>query len=351
MRPCEFWIAFADYDPGDRDFGPKYLHLRVGDIILKYRLDEEGWWFGERVDLCNLSVKLDEGWYPLAYTVRYEVLSLDECSASGAIANAWEVARRTVQLKRRALERREFDLEQDRQAITRKLQAASADLYSLPSYWCIDSLDEASVTRHGMECLVEHIQGVLQATSCRRCRGNLTRPPTLNIERVENTLLWKLYGSKCRDIRERHQFNDRVIDPLNPAVCLPMDVQHEKMCKLESAINETYLLHGVKGGSAVADIIIREGFDVRVANLKGLYGAGIYFAEQACKALQYAEPDGQGLRYMFYCRVALGRAFATKGTMQDQRRPPPGYDSIVSNSRVANQGHQVHQEFVVYDGS
>ena len=43
-----------------------------------------------------------------------------------------------------------------------------------------------------------------------------------------------------------------------------------------------------------------------MASLRGLYGAGSYFTDQACKAHQYTQDDGGGARVVLVCRVALG---------------------------------------------
>ena len=50
---------------------------------------------------------------------------------------------------------------------------------------------------------------------------------------------------------------------------------------LNSNLNECFLYHGTK--REIADIIVAHGFDERLAQLKGLYGAGNYFAENASK--------------------------------------------------------------------
>jgi hypothetical protein len=50
---------------------------------------------------------------------------------------------------------------------------------------------------------------------------------------------------------------------------------------LNPDINEFYLFRGTS--SDVADI--EDGFDARVSQMRGYYGAGIYFASQACKSL------------------------------------------------------------------
>ena len=43
------------------------------------------------------------------------------------------------------------------------------------------------------------------------------------------------------------------------------------------SLNEVYLFHGTS--SNISEAIVNQGFDERVCNLSGLYGAGIYFGK------------------------------------------------------------------------
>ena len=123
---------------------------------------------------------------------------------------------------------------------------------------------------------------------------------------------------------------------------------------LEPELNEVFLFHGTD--EAVANVIVQHGFDERVANLQGLYGAGSYFANQSCKAAQYAKKDGGGLKTLIVARITLGDPHYATGGMSLARRPPerdtrqgwrPGllYDSVVANSG----GSQGHRELIIYD--
>merc|ERR1712151_1275047 len=101
--------------------------------------------------------------------------------------------------------------------------------------------------------------------------------------------------------------------------------------------------------------ILQWGLDERVCSMEGLYGAGVYFASDVCKAGQYARPAGD-TRYLFYTRVLLGHAFHPKSDTKGQRRPPAFnkvsgklFDSVVANVKEANEGRQIHREFVIYD--
>jgi hypothetical protein len=62
----------------------------------------------------------------------------------------------------------------------------------------------------------------------------------------------------------------------------------EKPCLthlLDRNANEFYLFHGTKPD--VIDIVKKDGFDERVGRVNGMFGAGVYFAENASKSNQY----------------------------------------------------------------
>ena len=121
----------------------------------------------------------------------------------------------------------------------------------------------------------------------------------------------------------------------------------------------TSLQHGTNHDTA--DILAKQGFDHRVAQLTGLYGAGSYFADAFCKANQYAQtPNARGQHCVLYCRVLAGHAYRTKKTHQHARRPPDKvasdptkgtYDSIYAEIGVANGGGQKHNEFIVFENN
>ena len=64
--------------------------------------------------------------------------------------------------------------------------------------------------------------------------------------------------------------------------------------------NEQFLFHGSKTNAY--DTIIREGFDIRVANMASSIGVGIYFGVNASISKGYVS----GEKKMFYARVCLG---------------------------------------------
>jgi hypothetical protein len=69
--------------------------------------------------------------------------------------------------------------------------------------------------------------------------------------------------------------------------------------------NEMLLFHGSRNGAY--DVIMRDGFDHRVANMSGAIGAGIYFAPVASTSLGYVDQRaGSEQRRMLLCRVTVG---------------------------------------------
>jgi hypothetical protein len=143
--------------------------------------------------------------------------------------------------------------------------------------------------------------------------------------------------------------------------------------------NESWLWHGTSATIDIPnpdgtvqqhetwEVLARHGFDERVASDGGLYGAGSYFADASSKANQYAttiarQPlNADGHHCMLSCRVTMGDAYMTPGTLKGQRRPPnnpatPGlpYDSVFAEEGVTDNGHggghgsQFHNEYVVF---
>jgi len=108
--------------------------------------------------------------------------------------------------------------------------------------------------------------------------------------------------------------------------------------------NETLLFHGCPGKNAKdqngtnlypyphkapRDAIMRRGFDDRLGSLSGMLGSGLYFADKASKADQYAGKYGLPEETtvgeeaeIFLVRVSLGLVYSTKVSLNEMRRPP-----------------------------
>uniref|UniRef100_H3A867 Poly [ADP-ribose] polymerase n=1 Tax=Latimeria chalumnae TaxID=7897 RepID=H3A867_LATCH len=126
-------------------------------------------------------------------------------------------------------------------------------------------------------------------------------------------------------------------------------------------------------GSPFINAIIHKGFDERHAYIGGMFGAGIYFAENSSKSNQYVYGIGGGtgcpthkdrscyichsssgvwgsfvlcLRQMLFCRVTLGKSFLQFSTMK-MAHAPPGHHSVIGRPSVNG---LAYAEYVIYRG-
>uniref|UniRef100_A0A8C2TL26 Poly [ADP-ribose] polymerase n=1 Tax=Coturnix japonica TaxID=93934 RepID=A0A8C2TL26_COTJA len=120
--------------------------------------------------------------------------------------------------------------------------------------------------------------------------------------------------------------------------------------------NERMLFHG----SPFVNAIIHKGFDERHAYIGGMFGAGIYFAENSSKSNQYVYGIGGGTgcpihkdrscyvchRQMLFCRVTLGKSFLQFSTMK-MAHAPPGHHSVIGRPSVNG---LAYAEYVIYRG-
>ena len=129
---------------------------------------------------------------------------------------------------------------------------------------------------------------------------------------------------------------------------------------LESGWNEIAVLHGTLPENL--DLIATFGFDERLAREKGLYGQGVYFTDQSCKALQYSGATSQQDGCIIVTRLLLGRPDYATGSLTgikvepllDPNDPSKGrFNSVVANPGVPrhNTLTQVHREFVIFNGA
>ena len=196
-----------------------------------------------------------------------------------------------------------------------------------------------------------------------RCRAIADPFRVVSVERVENPVLWRQYQHTRAHMQEMRAM--LLQDPRYPALGLPIP-PHPFGAELDGDTNEYLLLHGTTFANAAK--IVEQGFDARLSRLGGLYGAGVYFTDETCKALQrhYAKPDLSrgGQQCLLVCRVTLGHVYkATRGLREDAlRRAPlvsgPGlrrkglpHDSVFADPQaILPPAVQCHREFVVYEG-
>ncbi|EUB59223.1 Tankyrase-1 [Echinococcus granulosus] len=156
------------------------------------------------------------------------------------------------------------------------------------------------------------------------CGGVFQSLHVLEITRIRNRRMWERYVHRCAEIAE-----DCGGSSCSGGSSSTNGVGH---------YNERFLFHG----SPFLHSIVTRGFDERHAYIGGMFGAGIYFAENSSKSNQYVYGIGGGTgcpshrsrscyicpRQMLLCRVALGRSFIQFNAMK-VAHAPPGHHSVV----------------------
>jgi len=114
--------------------------------------------------------------------------------------------------------------------------------------------------------------------------------------------------------------------------------------------NEEFLYHGSRNDAY--DAILKEGLDIRVANLGGAIGAGVYFATSSATSSGYVSSTAwNGVKKMLYCRVILGKVGPGKHGL---RRPPEIskgklYDSVGNQTMyVIFDNYQSYPEYIIH---
>uniref|UniRef100_A0A671RGX5 Poly [ADP-ribose] polymerase n=1 Tax=Sinocyclocheilus anshuiensis TaxID=1608454 RepID=A0A671RGX5_9TELE len=148
------------------------------------------------------------------------------------------------------------------------------------------------------------------------------------IQKVCNKKLWERYTHRRKEVSEENHNHS----------------------------NELMLFHG----SLFVNAIIHKGFDERHAYIGGMFGAGIYFAENSSKSNQYVYGIGGGTgcplhkdrscymcqRHLLFCRVTLGKSFLQFSAMK-MAHSPPGHHSVTGQPSVNG---LALAEYVIYRG-
>uniref|UniRef100_A0AAR2IRU1 Poly [ADP-ribose] polymerase n=2 Tax=Pygocentrus nattereri TaxID=42514 RepID=A0AAR2IRU1_PYGNA len=155
--------------------------------------------------------------------------------------------------------------------------------------------------------------------------GVFSRYNILKIQKVCNKKLWERYTHRRKEVSEENHNHS----------------------------NERMLFHG----SPFVNAIIHKGFDERHAYIGGMFGAGIYFAENSSKSNQYVYGIGGGTGcplhkdrscyiHLLFCRVTLGKSFLQFSAMK-MAHSPPGHHSV--SGRPSVNGLAL-AEYVIYRG-
>ena len=118
------------------------------------------------------------------------------------------------------------------------------------------------------------------------------------------------------------------------------------------------MLQGTTADNALR--IAHQGFDERLSERlseRALYGSGVYFTIDACKAAQYSGSDAT--RCIIVARAILGHPFMAQGPMHSSKRAPlvadrnDPHDCVIAHPGIPNgegkgksKGRQAHWEFV-----
>uniref|UniRef100_A0A8C1YMT1 Poly [ADP-ribose] polymerase n=1 Tax=Cyprinus carpio TaxID=7962 RepID=A0A8C1YMT1_CYPCA len=158
--------------------------------------------------------------------------------------------------------------------------------------------------------------------------GVFNRYSIVKIQKVCNKKLWERYTHRRKEVSEENH----------------------------NHANERMLFHG----SPFVNAIIHKGFDERHAYIGGMFGAGIYFAENSSKSNQYVYGIGGGTgcplhkdrscymcqRHLLFCRVTLGKSFLQFSAMK-MAHSPPGHHSVTGRPSVNG---LALAEYVIYRG-
>ncbi|XP_021431458.2 poly [ADP-ribose] polymerase tankyrase-2 isoform X1 [Oncorhynchus mykiss] len=158
--------------------------------------------------------------------------------------------------------------------------------------------------------------------------GVFNRYNIVKIQKVCNKKLWERYTHRRKEVSEENHNHS----------------------------NERMLFHG----SPFVNAILHKGFDERHAYKGGMFGAGIYFAENSSKSNQYVYGIGGGTgcplhkdrscyvcqRHLLFCRVTLGKSFLQFSAMK-MAHSPPGHHSVTGRPSVNGLSLA---EYVIYRG-
>eukprot|EP01089_Gocevia_fonbrunei_P019658 TRINITY_DN7035_c0_g1_i1.p1 TRINITY_DN7035_c0_g1~~TRINITY_DN7035_c0_g1_i1.p1 ORF type:complete len:491 (-),score=81.16 TRINITY_DN7035_c0_g1_i1:112-1584(-) len=101
-----------------------------------------------------------------------------------------------------------------------------------------------------------------------------------DIQRIHNVALWKKYQFAKETLKvKKSDLSSRETGQYlrkNPIL----------MESLDPSVNEYYLFHGTSW-PVINDFISKDGFEERCSSVNGMFGAGIYFAENSSKSNQY----------------------------------------------------------------
>ena len=259
---------------------------------------------------------------------------------------------------------------------TRKQAEQVSKALAPPPYWKAggSALNQPSLYMKGVcqtllsETCMVHASHTFPCKPAMNC-CSIKTATVISCHRIQDDRRWSEYAVKRDNIAREHRARSHAVATLNPshsAGDLPLTMTKLEELKkgltstLRMDVNEMYLWHGYDVQHEAA--IIGSNLDVRLASDGGLYGAGLYFAENSCKSNQYCQhhgdrghQDSSKTYALVLCRVVLGDIYHTSVTCAGLTRPPikPGHSrgGGTFDSIVACGGTQIHREFIVFENA
>jgi len=242
------------------------------------------------------------------------------------------------------------------EAASKAAAAAKITGAALPSYW---QTQDPSAQLSKVELTADpkwpaRFQELLDGT-CRRGTLGQGRDQVIKSGKYDRLVFhraWRLENPKLYSLYAAHRDTQLDTPPVQLSAKtheLPSSAWIESELGLRCRERNEFLLwHGTKPD--VVDIIATDGFDERVCALGGLFGAGVYAAEEVSKSDQYVTPTPKndprnGVYHIFLVRMTMGKFHSTSSAMNNARRAPPGFNSVLGQI-----DHNKYREFVIYDG-
>eukprot|EP00928_Gymnodinium_smaydae_P044800 TRINITY_DN29904_c0_g2_i1.p1 TRINITY_DN29904_c0_g2~~TRINITY_DN29904_c0_g2_i1.p1 ORF type:complete len:504 (-),score=85.44 TRINITY_DN29904_c0_g2_i1:43-1554(-) len=181
----------------------------------------------------------------------------------------------------------------------------------------------------------------------------------LKVTRLENGRMWTAYSNLIRSMRKVTSILGKMDEANRARAEQALAIQEQQRAqlssrsprvarflsslKLDDTRNEALLFHGCPDRDArdpvsgeirfdkvsPVDAVKMQGFDDRLGNISGMLGSGLYFADFASKADQYAGKYGAPEEttvgeeaVIFLARVGLGAPYLTSLSLNQMRRPP-----------------------------
>jgi len=248
-------------------------------------------------------------------------------------------------------------LEKSQTAVEEKSQALQQQRHVVERWRHLRRFDSSPALQPPLadRCLELQIETALQSSwqlhscfvhSCARMK----QARVVEVRPIANTQLWQKYLF-CKQAMQEQRAREPGSAALNTGTSLGV----LPWIARDASVNECLAFHGTSLDTV--DDIASQGFDERCARDSGLYGQGMYFAEEACKSNQYCDEDDEGVRCIIISRILLGTPFFATEPMRNIRRPPLNpstsrpYDSVIANPGIQNgtPNPQLHREFVLFD--